>query len=167
MRCLVHQPCLKSWGNSHGLLIKSGSKQITSVKMRPFSEFVIWLISMHFTWKEITENRQEVWFNHLMAPNLQVMLQKEGPKQFNCKEPSKANQKKHCSQNCQHCCEDYKSKDCQQKDRVCGDAKNDRGCAQSHKNHKLSWSAAKVFSLQSVNSIDSEIEGVLLLIMQV
>ena len=28
------------------------------------------------------ENRQEVWFNHLMAPNLQVMLQKEGPKQF-------------------------------------------------------------------------------------
>ena len=71
------------------------------------------------------------------------------------------------NRDCQHCCGDHKSEDCKQKDRVCGGGKNDRGCAQSHKSHELFCAAAKVFCLQSVNSIDSEEEGVLLLIMQV
>ena len=50
---------------------------------------------------------------------------------------------------------------------MCGGGKNDRGCIQSHKSHELFCTAAKVFSIQSVNSVDSEKEGVLLLIMRV
>ena len=72
------------------------------------------------------------------------------------------------NRDCQHCCGDHKSEDCNRKDRVCGGGKNDRGCAQSHKTHELFCVSAKVFSIQAVHAVDSEQEeGVLLLIMQV
>ena len=57
------------------------------------------------------------------------------------------------NRDCQHCCEDHKSEDCNQKDSVCGGGKNDSGSTQSYRFQELFFAAAKVFNIQSVDSL--------------
>ena len=72
------------------------------------------------------------------------------------------------NKDCEHCCGDHKTSDCDKKDRVCGGGKAGRGCNSNHHTHELFCVAAKVFSLQQVHSAGSnKDEGVLLLIMNV
>ena len=70
---------------------------------------------------------------------------------------------------CLHSCGDHRAVDCPKKDRLCGNAKTDRGCSQQHKMHKLFCPAAKCFSIQQVYSVDDadSSDGVVLLIMSV
>ena len=73
---------------------------------------------------------------------------------------------------CIHCLGDHAPADCQQKHRVCGGRKDDRGCTKSHNVHELYCVEAKVFVVGQTYS--SDVDGsvsirseVILLVMQV
>ena len=74
------------------------------------------------------------------------------------------------NRDCQHCCGDHKSDECNQQGRVCGGGKQDRGCAKSHPLHELFCAAAKCFAVSLVHAAaacgeDDDDDGVLLQIM--
>ena len=73
---------------------------------------------------------------------------------------------------CIHCLGDHAPADCQQKHRVCGGRKDDRGCTKSHNVHELYCLEAKVFAVGQTWSSNSEggvsvATEVILLVMQV
>ena len=68
---------------------------------------------------------------------------------------------------CSFCCGDHKPDDCNNKTRVCGGGKQDRGCTQSHFLHELFCPAARVFSIQQVHMQNDRPNNVVLLIMDV
>ena len=70
------------------------------------------------------------------------------------------------NKDCVHCCGDHDSVNCNNKNRICGGGKSDRGCTQKHAGHELFCVSAKVFAVQlQVHSQQGNcVEGVLLLI---
>ena len=79
------------------------SIQSTSVKARPFPEFIVWLVSMRFIWEQMVtidpkSGSDSSSFYGSQTPGASKVLcfrcGKEGHKQFNCPDPPDGKQKK-------------------------------------------------------------------------
>ena len=70
------------------------------------------------------------------------------------------------NKDCEHCCGDHLSSNCQRANRVCGGGKSNRGCAKNHNLHELFCVQAKVFAVHSL-AANGDVSTVILLLMNV